>query len=162
MLSLTPMFVAIGIMINAIYFEEYIIPNNFKGSVNVITDENIGEPREYNFFKRVYKIPTSGVLFTKFHQKAGFNYRKFYQENEKGKLKEIGILDYRRYIEKWDFNPPKTEPSRDSFAVFTPDLEYDFDNKNYKMTFTVGKYKNLKNFGFIPKEKIDSLKKARK
>ena len=159
---LLPMFIALGIIINALYFEKYIIPQNFKGSVYIISDKNIGEPREYDFFKRVYRIPKNGVLFTKFNQKSGFNYRKFYQESSSGNLTELGTLDHRHYIEPWVYNPPKTEPSRDSFAVFTPQLERDFNSNNYRLTFTVGKYKDIKNWGFIPEEKIDSLRKMKK
>lgn len=161
-ICLLPMFIASGIIINASYFEKYILEKDFKGSVNIITDYKIGEPREYDFFERVYRIPKSGVLFTKFNQNSAFNYRKFYQQNENGKLIELGILDHRNYIEPWVYNPPKTEPSRDSFAVFTPQLERDFKNNKYKLTFTVGKYKNLKNWGYIPEEKIDSLRNLKK
>lgn len=161
-LGMLPMFIAIGMMINALYFEKYIIPNDFTGSVYILTDNKIGKKRKYDFFTRVYRIPNSGVLFTKFNQKSGFNYRKFYQENRKGELTELGILDHRHYIEKWVHNPPKTEPSRDSLAVFTPELEYDFDNKNYRMAFTVGKYKDIKNWGIISKDKIDSLRNVEK
>lgn len=161
-LGMLPMFIAIGMMINALYFEKYIIPNNFKGSVYVLTDKKIGKAREYDFFTRVYRIPNSGVLFTKFNQKTGFNYRKFYQENKKGELTELGILDHRDYIEKRVYNPPKTEPLRDSLAVFTPEIEYDFYNKNYRMGFTVGKYNDIKNWGIISKDKIDSLRNVEK
>jgi len=161
-ISLTPMFIAFGIIFNALYFEKYIIPQNFRGSVHVITDDEIGEPREYNFFQRIYRIPNSGVLFTKFNQKSAYNYREFYQENKNGKLIKLGTLDHRHYIEPWVYNPPKTEPSRDSFAVFTPQLERDLKRGNYKLTFYVGKYKDTKNWGFIPEEKIDSLRSLKK
>ncbi len=158
-IAVLPMLIASVIMINAVTLEKYIIPKNFKGSVYVITDKKNGINREYDLFTRVLRIPKSGVLFTKFNQKQVFNYRKFYQESQDGKLKELGTLDYRNYIGKWHFNPPKTEPARDSFAVFTPQIEYDFDSKSHRTVFTIGKYKDIKYWNFIPKEKIDSLRK---
>lgn len=158
-ISILPMLIAIGIIVNAVTFEKYIIPKNFKGSVYVITDKEVGEKREYNLFTRVFIIPETGVLFTKFNQTQAFNYRKFYQEDETGNLNELGTLDYRNYIEKWVVNPPKTEPSRDSLAVFTPQIEYDFDSNSHRTVFTVGKYKDIKYWNFIPKKKVDSLRK---
>lgn len=160
LLCILPMLFSISVTINAVTFEKYIIPKDFKGVVYVITDKDYGENREYDFFTRVFKIPNSGILFTKFKQKSGFNNRNFYQVDSSGNLRKLGVLDYRSYIEKWDVNPPKTEPSRDSFAVFTPDLEYDFKAKNYRTVFTVGKYKEIEVWNYLPEEKIDGLKKA--
>jgi energy-coupling factor transporter transmembrane protein EcfT len=158
LLCITPMLYSISIIINALTFEKYIIPEKFRGVVYVITDKDLGERREYDFFTRVFRIPESGILFTKFSQEPGYNNRQFYQIDSLGNLKEINILDYRNYIEKWVVNPPKTEPSRDSFAVFTPDLEFDFNEKKYRMVFTVGRYKETNVWNYIPKEKIDSLR----
>lgn len=160
LLCILPMLFSIGIIVNAMRFEKYIIPEGFKGVVYVVTDKDYGENREYDFFKRVFRIPKSGVLFTKFKQKSGIINRDFYQIDNSGNLKEIGVLDYRSYIEKWVINPPKTEPSRDSFAVFTPDLKYDFKSNNYRTVFTIGKYKEIEVWNYLPEERIDSLKKA--
>lgn len=160
LLSMVPMWVAIGVFINNVFFEKYIIPKDFRGSVYVITDHEIGQDRKYDFCTRVYKVPNSGVLFTKFSQRQGLiNRRKFYLEDDNGKLTELGELDYRNYIEKWVINPPKTEPSRDSLAVFTPDLDYDFDKERYYLAFTIGKYKDMEKWNYIPPERIDSLRK---
>lgn len=159
LLGTLPMVFSISIIINALTFEKYIIPEGFKGVVYVITNKDYGQDREFDFFTRVFRISESGILFTKFRQKPGFNNRKFLQADNKGNLKEIGVLDYRSYIEKWVVNPPKTEPSRDSFAVFTPDLEYDSKEKQYRMVFTVGTYNETKVWNYVPEEKIDSLKK---
>ena len=158
--AIIPMLYAIGVVLNALYFEKFIIPENFNGVVYVITDKEYGNKREYDFFTRIYRIPRSGVLFTKFNQNHGINIRNFYQFDEKGNLKELGVLDYRHYIEKWHVNPPKTEPSRDSFAVFTPELNFDFDTKKYNTVFTVGKYKDIQFWNYLPKERIDSLRRV--
>jgi hypothetical protein len=159
-LSLTPMLFSIGLVINALFFETYIIPKNFTGTVYVITEPENGVRRKYHFISRVYEIPMTGVLFTKFEQKPGYHIRKFYQIDTEGNQTELGELDYRDYIEKWVVNPPSTEPSRDSFAVFTPELDYDFKTKTYRTVFTVGKYKDIDRWNYLPDEKIDSLKNA--
>lgn len=158
LLSLSPMFFVSGMIINVLYFEKYIIPNDFSGVVYIITDPKSGKKKEYDFFSRVYRIPKSGVLFTKFDQNSGINNRSFYQVDKEGNLKKLGILDYRSYIEKGDVNPPKTEPSRDSLAVFTPEIQLDFESTKNNTVFTVGRYKNIKVWNFLPKERIDSLR----
>ncbi len=67
-------------------------------------------------------------------------------------------LDYLNYIEKWVINPPKTEPSRDSLAVFTPNLVYDFEDEKYYLAFTIGKYRDIEKWNYVPPERIDSLR----
>lgn len=66
LLSMLPMWIAVGVFINNMFFEKYIIPKDFRGPIYVITDYEIGQERQFDFFTRVYKIPNSGVLFTKF------------------------------------------------------------------------------------------------
>src|SRR5690606_26487907 len=109
-------------------------------------------------FTRVFRIPESGVLFTKFVQKPGFNNRKFLEAVEEDSTVQLGVLDYRHYIEKWVVNPGKTEPPRDSLAVFTPNLIFNFNANNYQMVFTIGKYKDITTWNYIPNERIDSLR----
>ncbi len=157
LLAIIPMVIAIVIVVRALTFEKYIIPENFTGVVYIITDKEYGVNREYELFTRVFRIPESGVLFTKFVQKPGFNNRKFYQIKGDS-IVQLGVLDYRHYIEKWTVNPRKTEPSRDSLAVFTPNLDFNFNTDDYRMTFTFGKYKDITTWNYIPNERIDSLR----
>src|SRR5215204_441344 len=56
--------------------ETILLPNNFRGVVYVIYDKQIGQPKEYEGLRRVYKIPETGVLFTKFPQTQGIHNRK--------------------------------------------------------------------------------------
>jgi energy-coupling factor transporter transmembrane protein EcfT len=155
--AVSPMLFVIGTVVNATYYEKYIIPENFRGVVYVITDEEKGKEREYEFFTRIYRIPRSGILLTKFNQKSGFNRRSFFQQTKLGVMAKLGELDDRDYIEKWVINPPSKEPSRDSLAVFTPEFEFDHETKKYKLIFTIGKYKDVHVWNYLPKEKIDSI-----
>lgn len=161
-LSVSPMLFSMGVIINALTFERYLLPEGFKGPVAVITDKEIGEEKEFDFYWRLYKIPSSGILFTKFNQNEGYPTREFFQIEKSGKLKKLGTLDHRDYIESWVINPPKTEPSRDSFAVFTPELEFNFDTRKYYTVFTVGKYKDFEAWNYFPEGLIDSTRNALK
>jgi hypothetical protein len=164
--------IAIGLPIGYVGFsilnafaqpEAFLIPENFKGVVYVIYDEQIGEPKEYEGLRRVYKIPKSGVLFTQFKQTQGIHNRKFYSVAQNGDKKELGTLDYRDYNESYTINPKPTEPPRDSLAVFTPEVRFDplLKTKHYYTTFTVGKYQDIKSWNFLYPDYIDSLKQEK-
>lgn len=142
--------------------ETFLLPDKFKGVVYVIYDEQIGEPKEYEGLRRVYRIPNTGVLFTKFPQTQGIHNRKFYYVNQKSDRNELGIFDYREYNEKYTINPRPTEPPRDSLAVFTPEVSVDImlKTKNYYTTFTVGRYQDIKSWNYLYPQYIDSLRQA--
>lgn len=143
--------------------ETFLIPEDFKGVVYVIYDERIGEPKEFEGLRRVYKIPETGVLFTKFKQTQGIHNRKFYYVDKKGARKELGIFDYREYNESYTINPRPTEPPRDSLAVFTPEVSVDLmlKTKSYYTTFTVGKYQDIKAWNYLYPDFIDSLRRVK-
>lgn len=44
----------------------FLIPENFEGRVLIVHNCDDGESREYERFKRVYRIPASGILKTQF------------------------------------------------------------------------------------------------
>jgi len=142
--------------------ETFLIPEDFKGVVYIIYDGRIGEAEEFEGLRRVYKIPETGVLFTKFRQTEGIHNRKFYFLTNNGERKEVGILDYREYNEKYTINPRPTEPRRDSLAVFTPQITFDImlNSKNYYTAFTVGKYKDIKAWNYLYPKYVDSLKQV--
>ena len=142
--------------------ETFLLPDDFRGVVYVIYDEQIGEPKDYEGLRRVYKIPATGVLFTKFPQTQGIHNRKFYYVTPNGDRKELGILDYREYNEKYTVNPRPTEPPRDSLAVFTPEVSVDImlKTKNYYTRFTVGKYQDIKSWNYLYPSYIDSIRQV--
>lgn len=85
--------------------ETFLLPDGFEGVAYVIYDEQIGEPKEFEGLRRVYIIPETGVLFTKFKQTQGIHNRIFYYVNKNGDRKQLGILDYREFNEKYTINP---------------------------------------------------------
>ena len=143
--------------------ETFLLPEGFKGVVYVIYDEQIGEPKEVEGIRRKYKISETGVLFTKFKQTQGIHNRNFYYVNKSGNRKQLGILDYREFNEEYTVNPRPTEPSRDSLAVFTPEVSFDplLKTKYYFTTFTVGKYQDIKAWNFLSPQYIDSLRQVK-
>lgn len=160
-LYLLPMCVALTVMTYLLQLEKYIIPADFTGDVIVITDPKNGAEKEYDFFNRVYRIPKSGILFTKFNQISGINKRSFYKMDPQGNLKKMGVLTADNFMEKGVINPNKTGPLTDSLAVLMPRASVDFASNIATTLFTVGKYKDLKDWNELPQKTIDSLKSTR-
>src|SRR5687768_11189 len=53
--------------------EIYLLPDGYSGVVTVILNRDDGEEPQYQFGKRVYNIPSNGVLITQFDLNAGWH-----------------------------------------------------------------------------------------
>jgi hypothetical protein len=74
--------------------EVHLIPKGYKGPVIIIFDDKQGKPEKYEGDKRVYEIPSDGVLRTQFKKQEGFiapGDLKYYYYNENGR-QEINYL----------------------------------------------------------------------
>ena len=77
--------------------ETYLIPSEFKGKVQIIFNQNaipvkykneygrdtiytpqLGNPIKYESGRRVYEIPSNGILLTQFKNNDGFIDRKYF------------------------------------------------------------------------------------
>jgi hypothetical protein len=148
--------------------ETFLIPDKFKGVIYVVHDETLGENKEFEGIRRIYKIPETGVLFTQFPVTKGILTQDFYYISADGKRTKLGELDAREFNDTWTINPRPTEPPRDSLAVFnqgsTGQLTIKTDNSkqlDYR-AFNVGTYNEIRTgFDFIYETTVDSLRKAK-
>jgi len=58
--------------------ETYLIPREFTGRVDVIFNRKDGSPPKYENGRRVYEIPSSGVLLTQFKDEYGLVDHRYY------------------------------------------------------------------------------------
>ncbi|MGB7070289.1 MAG: hypothetical protein WBD22_12410 [Pyrinomonadaceae bacterium] len=79
--------------------EIFILPEGYIGFVLILHDQKNGEPGKYESGKRVYEIPSNGILKTQFSLNTGWHSpgKYFYKQN--GKLTEIPYLFDDRDIE---------------------------------------------------------------
>jgi hypothetical protein len=62
--------------------EIYILPKNYTGYVILIYNQEDGAEKKYMDDKRVYEIPSSGILRTQFEPNTGWaEFSEFYYEN---------------------------------------------------------------------------------
>jgi hypothetical protein len=51
--------------------EIHLLPEGYEGAVVIVFNRADGQPKEYEHKKRVYRIPSSGILKTQFVEKPG-------------------------------------------------------------------------------------------
>jgi len=144
--------------------EVFLIPEGYKGPIYIIYNQKDGSDAEYENGKRVYRIPPTGVLLTKFADEYGIINQEYFCLTENNKRKKLGILDTRDFNEDWTLKKNPHEPPRDSFAIFNPATTGLIgDEKNgyrFQETF-IGTYNDLKVIKRdIDYNYIDSLKKS--
>tara|TARA_B100000809_G_scaffold190880_1_gene189531 strand:- start:438 stop:1118 length:681 start_codon:yes stop_codon:yes gene_type:complete len=145
--------------------ERYLIPEDFRGVVYVIFDQENGKEKEYEGIHRVYRIPANGILFTKFSQNDDvYTFQEFFFVDSNSIRKKLGELDNRHFNGPNTINPRATEPPRDSLVVFNERttgriLAADGQNYyNYK-ALTVGVYNNIEKWDYIDLQDIEKAKK---
>lgn len=145
--------------------ERFLIPDDFRGVVYVVFDQENGMDKEYEGFRRVYRIPESGVLFTQFSQNNAVNLSQdFYFVDSIENRKKLGVLYSNQFNGPNTINPKLTEPPRDSLAVFNPKTTGRFltsDKQkyyNYK-ALTLGRNDSVQRFNYLDPEYIEKIKR---
>lgn len=72
--------------------ETFLIPQNYRGEIVIYMNEECGLEPVFENGRRVYAIPDTGVLITKFGKNRGYLDRKFYLVDEAGKRTEIPLF----------------------------------------------------------------------
>lgn len=86
--------------------ETYLIPDGFKGKVNIIFNQPNGSPVLYENGRRVYVIPSNGILLTQFKNEDGFVNHEYYYVGSAGTREKLQIFDNEQ------------ETKENSFGVF--------------------------------------------
>jgi hypothetical protein len=73
--------------------ETFYIREGYTGPVAIVFDQKNGLAKEYKEDTRIYRIPESGVLYSKFSGVDGLLNQKFYYVNSSGEIaSEIPVL----------------------------------------------------------------------
>lgn len=72
--------------------EIYLIPNNYRGKVNIIFNQLKGQKIMYEGDKRVYKVPKNGILLTQAKPEYGFVKHEYYFIDSLGNRTPINVL----------------------------------------------------------------------
>jgi len=142
--------------------EIFLIPENYKGTIYIIYNQKDGVDKEYENGKRVYRIPSNGILLTKFRDEYGIINQEYYYLTKDNTRRRLTIMDTRDFNEEWTLQKNPHEPSRDSLAIFNPATTGTMGDKNeeykFQQTF-IGTYNDIKKERReIDHKFIDSLK----
>lgn len=122
-----------------------LIPEGFEGPVVIIYDQSDGVPIEYEGRKRLYRIPSDGVLRTQFKPNYGHQVHEFYYLNSEEKRTPVPFVD------PWSWS--KLDTSQGILICFAEEVGMGGNKQGEEVrfrTFLVG-----------PANKADSLFKLR-
>jgi hypothetical protein len=74
--------------------ESYLIPYKYIGKVNVIFNQEHGNLPLYENGRRLYKIPSNGILLTRFKDEEGYFDHIYYYLDTTGNKKPLKIFHY--------------------------------------------------------------------
>ena len=157
---------------NTVGPETFLIPENYRGRVNIIYKEDCGIKLEKPKEGLVYKIPNDGILILDQEQKYGFIDHEYYLVSQNGKRTELPKMDVRDFNEEWTSEKNPNEPPRDQLGVFhwgrtgsmgkMIDENGEISNKDDLYTFSefyVSTYSDLtERFDFKYERKFDSIR----
>ena len=66
-----------------------LIPDGYTGTIRILFDQENGTEIKYEGEKRVYEIPESGILKTKFSPQFGYHFPEYYYVSKNGNRTKI-------------------------------------------------------------------------
>ncbi|MDQ3634749.1 MAG: DUF6843 domain-containing protein [Aridibacter sp.] len=101
--------------------ETFLIPQNYRGEIQIIFDEQCGQELKYIDGRRIYEFSNDGLIITKASQTFGVVDREFYLINEYGNRTELPELHWSNFDkekEDWHWIFSSNELSKDMVGVF--------------------------------------------
>jgi hypothetical protein len=81
--------------------EIFLLPDGYSGKVNIVYNQDCGQPEEWEKDSRVYRIPETGILLTQFQDEQGLIDHSYFFVDQTGRRIPIPNLDVRDYNEEW-------------------------------------------------------------
>jgi hypothetical protein len=147
--------------------ETFILPANFKGFFYIVYNQIGGQDKVFEQNRRLYKIPTTGVLFTKFKNdwrsikfENGVTNQQFYFVDNNEKRLRIKVLDTGDFNNQTTPYPNEKFYSRDSLVAFFISAGIISNGETTLTTdqYYIGTYNELTNAKGFTFEYIDSLR----
>lgn len=98
--------------------EAFLIPNDYRGKINVVFKKGCGSEIEKSNGGFIYRIPENGILILNAKQKFGFINHTYYLVDKNGKRTELPKMDVRDFNEEWTREKNPNEPDRDQLGVY--------------------------------------------
>jgi hypothetical protein len=141
--------------------ETYLIPYNHRGNVRIFFNEECGDKGQVVNGRRLYKIPSNGVLITQLELEYGIVDREYYLVYPNGKRTRIHEYTVWQYDEEYARETGVTL-RRDQLAVIdnasAGSGQQAGEKQYFYQQFFVGSYTQLNDsFGYDYEEYFDSV-----
>lgn len=73
---------------------DFLIPAKYSGRVAVVFNQKQGQKPKYSNGRRIYEIPSNGILLTQFEYKPGFIDYRYFLLDDKGNKILLPIYEY--------------------------------------------------------------------
>lgn len=135
--------------------ESHLISNNYVGVVRIVFNSKDGKDKETQNHRRIYRIPKSGVLYTKFSPNTGWlsnreNLKFFYFDSMSNAMAELIRVDWPEIL-------PLDKIDSNSIVIRNFGYRKITDKADQQRTELSYKVDTLKNFPYI-NHYIDSLR----
>jgi hypothetical protein len=135
--------------------ESYYIQKGFQGRINIIFNQSKGDSFKYENGRRVYQIPSNGILLTQFKDEYGIVDHQYYYVDGIGNKKALKIFSY-------DYNKDGTTKwivkDRNEVGVFLDGTTGGYGRSNIRyQEFIVSDYNSLDSF-YLPKYQYSFMK----
>jgi len=126
--------------------ESTLVASTYRGEIVIFYDETCGRDQVTENGRRIYNIPSNGVLITKFQENTGYLDRKFYLLDAAGVRTEI-LFFYRRKYEdearEWKLfhNGNIEDFSRQTVGVFNSGGTPTYAISQKSLHFTIADFK---------------------
>lgn len=158
--------------VNSVGPEVFLIPENYRGRVNIIYKKGCGINLQKSTEGLVYKIPNDGILIINKEQDFGLIEHTYYLIDQNGNRTELPKMDTRDFNEEWTLEKNPNEPSRDKLGIFhwgrtgsmgkMIDENEEVTNQDELYTFSefyISTYKDLtERFDFKYEQRFDSIR----
>lgn len=78
--------------------ETFLIPSGFEGRINVVFNQPNSNPISVENGRRIYKIPTDGILITSSKLETGILDQEYYYVDNKGNKEKIDITEFNKEL----------------------------------------------------------------
>ena len=136
--------------------ESYYIPKGFQGRINIIFNQSKGESFKYENGRRVYLVPSNGILLTQFKDEYGIVDHQYFYVDGTGNKKALKIFGY-------EYNKDGTTKwivkDRNEVGIFLDGTTGGYGKSNIKyQEFIVSDYNTLDSF-YLPNYQNSFIKK---
>lgn len=161
-----PLLINICIKLDTLPKEVFLIPEDYRGTVNIVYGQKCGAKLRVENDTITYNIPKNGILIIANEYKSGYiDHTYYFVDNQKNK-KLIDKMDVRDFNEKYTIEKNPHEPPRNKLGIFGWGTTGSFVNsknesRNYQ-EFQVSTYKDLEEkYGWKYIAKFDSIREVK-